>query len=264
MQQPDYSISTPENVDLHLEIAGIGNRLLAQIVDGLIQLAITISLVIVALIVGAGVSAAPVDQKTKNMLYAVIALVAVLFMFFMQNLYFIIWEGAWKGQTPGKKIAEIRVIEANGQPIGWGASLIRNLLRMVDGILFMGLVVMLVDKNERRLGDMCAGTLVIRERPAQMTDSAIKVGPTAAADETLDIGRISPAEYDLLVDYLKRRGALTDSSRPSVAKQMFDHFAAKLDIPEEAAVGGQNGKVFAPYENILEKIYLSYQLRAEQ
>lgn len=90
MQQPDYSISTPENVDLHLEIAGIGNRLLAQIVDGLIQLAITISLVIVALIVGAGVSAAPVDQKTKNMLYAVIALVAVLFMFFMQNLYFII------------------------------------------------------------------------------------------------------------------------------------------------------------------------------
>ena len=268
MQQPDYSISTPENVDLHLEIAGIGNRLLAQLIDTLIQAAIFAFIAILAVAVGMAISVAPLDSKTKGIAYSILAMLAILCMFFMQNLYFIVWEGAWKGQTPGKKLAEIRVIERTGQPIGWGASIIRNLLRVADGVFLLGLVVMLVDKNERRLGDMCAGTIVIRERQAHITDSEIKVQDGLEADSTLDVGRISPADYDLLVDYLKRRGSLTEKARPKVARQIFLHLQEKLadkdSAPESENTEEKGPAAYSDFEKYLEKVYLSYQARAAQ
>lgn len=271
MQQPDYSISTPENVDLHLEVAGVGNRLLAQSVDCLIQMAVGFFIIILAIALAVFIYNSPLDTKSKNLGYGVLAMVAILFIFFMQNAYFIIWEGAWKGQTPGKKLAEIRVIEQNGQPIGWSGSLIRNLMRVVDSVFLLGMVVMLFDKNERRLGDLCAGTIVIRERQAVMTDSAIKLSFNQTADGSLDIGRVSPSEYDLLVDYLKRRTNLTKTARPKVARQMYDHFARKLmleegELPAPAGPNDVRASLvnFSSYESFLEKVYLSYRARAAE
>lgn len=72
MQQPDYSISTPENVDLHLEIAGLGNRLLAQLVDSLINLLTAFIVIIIALITGYLISTSPLDAQSKNIWYGVL------------------------------------------------------------------------------------------------------------------------------------------------------------------------------------------------
>ncbi|MBK7838821.1 MAG: RDD family protein [Candidatus Obscuribacter sp.] len=263
MQQPDYSISTPENVDLHLELAGIGNRLLAQLLDALVQLAVGLLVVIAALAAACIVFAMGLDSNAKNLAYSVIALVVILLLFFMQGAYFIILEGAWKGQTPGKKMAEIRVIEQNGQPIGWSASLFRNLLRYADNFLVVGMVVMLIDNKERRLGDLAAGTLVIRERKPDMTDSAIKINPRVANKPELaamDVGLVSPVEYDLLADYLKRRKSLTKQSRPLVARQLSDHFQSKMQSPD---LDRQDGKYEAD-EDYLEAIYSSYKARAAE
>ncbi|MDQ5934972.1 MAG: hypothetical protein QG574_2278, partial [Cyanobacteriota bacterium erpe_2018_sw_21hr_WHONDRS-SW48-000092_B_bin.40] len=131
MQQPDYSISTPENVDLHLEIAGLGNRLLAQLVDSLINLLTAFIVIIIALITGYLISVSPLDAQSKNIWYGVLAMISIFIIFIQLNCYFIVFEAIWQGQTPGKKVAEIRVIEANGQPIGWAGAIIRNLIRMV-------------------------------------------------------------------------------------------------------------------------------------
>ena len=103
MHQPDYSISTPENVDLHLEIAGLGNRLLAQLIDGAIQLAVGLAFVLIGVIVAVAVAASGLDSKTKGILYAVIIMFIIFIIFILQNGYFLVFEAIWHGQTPGKK-----------------------------------------------------------------------------------------------------------------------------------------------------------------
>lgn len=252
MQQPDYSISTPENVDLHLEIAGLGNRLLAQLVDSLINLLTAFIVIVIALITGYLISTSPLDAQSKNIWYGVLAMISIFIIFIQLNCYFIVFEAIWQGQTPGKKVAEIRVIEANGQPIGWAGAIIRNLIRMVDQILFLGLLVMLFDKNERRLGDMAAGTIVIREhKPDISTTQLLLAAPSGAAD-LLDIGRVTPGEYDLIVDFLKRRKSLAKAYRPLVAQKLAKYFHEKL---------GSTGDDSAP-EKYLEQVFHSYQARA--
>lgn len=254
MHQPDYSISTPENVDLHLEVAGLGNRMLAQVVDAAVIIACTTVIVILALIGVYFVSTLGLDAKTKSLWYAVLAMFTIFFIFILSNCYFIFLEGVWQGQTVGKKVAEIRVIEANGQPLGWPAAIIRNLLRIVDNILFLGIVVLLFDKNERRLGDMAAGSIVIRERKPDISTTQLELAPSSAEDSLLDIGRVSPAEYDLVVDFLKRRNSLAKAYRPQVAQKLADHFHTKLS--------GDTAIAVAP-EAYLEQVYHSYKARAE-
>jgi uncharacterized RDD family membrane protein YckC len=279
MHQPDYSISTPENVDLHLEIAGLGNRLLAQLIDGVIMLAIGLFFLVIGVIFAVVVAASGLDSKTKSIFYAVIVMVIIFILFILQNGYFLVFEGAWRGQTPGKKLAEIRVIEQNGQPIGWAAAIIRNLMRLIDSVMFLGILVILMDKNERRLGDMAAGTIVIRERKTEISTSQIKMVTAAVADTSLDIGRITPSEYDLLVDFLKRRESLAKVHRPNVAQKLATHFKDKLsgssnafeDGQEDAggALGasGRTAVAVSPgddnAEEYLERLYLTYQQRAQ-
>jgi len=256
MQQPDYSISTPENVDLHLEIAGLGNRLLAQLVDGLISVAVTLAVLLIGLILAVLVYSLPMALQTRNIWLAVIAMIAIFIVFILINCYFIFFEGFWQGQTPGKRVAEIRVIESNGQPLGWTGAIIRNLLRMVDNVMLLGLVIMLFDKNERRIGDMAAGTIVIRERKTDIsTTKLVLAEKVAPGNNLLDIGRVTPAEYDLVVDFLKRRESLAKSHRPLVAKKLAKYFQEKLTAPAEISAN------IAP-ETYLEQLYHSYQARA--
>jgi len=290
MHQPDYSISTPENVDLHLEIAGLGNRLLAQLIDGAIMLGVFLFILLIGVIFAVVVGAGGLDSKTKSILFAVIALVVIMLLFVLQNGYFMVFEGLWRGQTPGKRLAEIRVIEQNGQPIGWAAAIIRNLLRIVDSAMFLGILFILIDKNERRLGDMAAGTIVIRERKTEISTSAITMVTHAAADTSLDVGRVSPAEYDLLVDFLRRRESLDKAHRPNVAQKMALHFKEKLNddsftgsgsgsgsgsasgsaaaADPAAGAEGENARgavaTLSPdnAEEYLERLYLTYQQRA--
>lgn len=254
MQQPDYSISTPENVDLHLEIAGLGNRVLAQLVDSLINITTAFVVILTALIIGVFILLSPIDAQTKSIWYGLIAMISVFIIFIQVNCYFIVFEAIWHGQTPGKKVAEIRVIEANGQPIGWAGAIIRNLIRMVDQILFLGLMVMLFDKNERRLGDMAAGTIVIREHKPDISTSKILLSAPVGASNLLDIGRVTPEEYDLVVDFLKRRKSLAKAYRPLVAQKLSKYFHDKLGSLESSD---------AP-EAYLEQVFASYQARANE
>ncbi len=252
MQQPNYSISTPENVDLHLELAGIGNRVLAALIDTSITFGIL--LVIGLLYWGASTVVGLLDmaENDRSLIINVLGMVAIFLVFIVNFGYYIFFEGTWQGQTPGKKIVSIRVIETNGQPVGWSGVVLRNLIRTLDtGLAFVGLLPMIIDKNEKRFGDYAGGTIVVRERKSDMLSEEVVLTQSYNV-ESIDAGRISPQEYALLKSFLKRRGNLAKSQRPLIAGNLAAYMRKKLSDSSTE-----------PAENFLERVYSAYKARAE-
>ena len=254
MDKPDYLISTPENVDLHLELAGVGNRIWAAFIDFVLIYLSILFLVFVAVIAAAVIEQAIPGRDAKNTLYMYIVAGLSLLSFAIYTCYFLLFEKLWQGQTPGKRVAQIRVIQATGQPLNWAASIIRNLVRFVDVFLFVvGVVFMIFDKNERRLGDFLGGTLVIRERAPDLSKKNLRIQSEAPNASFVDAGQLSPDDYYLLVNFLRRRHQMNQQSRFSLAKNLEDYFRLKLR-PESQ---GESAETF------LEKVYLAYSARAE-
>ena len=142
-------VVTPEGVALHLPAAGPLPRALAWVIDLAVRLGILTAVGTVLGLMGAA----------GQGVYLVI-----LFLVFWA--YPIVFEAMWNGQTPGKRALSLRVVSADGAPVGWLAAITRNLLRTVDMLPIAyatGLVASLADPYGRRLGDMVAGTLVIHD-----------------------------------------------------------------------------------------------------
>jgi uncharacterized RDD family membrane protein YckC len=155
------NIDTPELVAIEMPLAGIGSRFIAILIDYLILgaflllLLLVSAIVIPALHIFGGVSA--------NWAIGIFFLI----VFFMQWGYFSLFEVLWKGRTPGKRAAKIRVIHQSGRGITFLESLARNLVRFIDylpGFYAVGVVAMFMSRQHQRLGDMVAGTLVVRDR----------------------------------------------------------------------------------------------------
>jgi uncharacterized RDD family membrane protein YckC len=253
MHNPDYSISTPENVDLHLELAGIGNRILACLIDKMITGLLIASIVAGLLFVYQLTKFAPLDTRAQSVVAIVLVMIGIFCVFIIVFGYFIFFEGTGSGQTPGKRLVQIRVIDHTGQPVSWSQVFIRNIIRVFDeGVLLIGLLSMMIDNKERRFGDLAAASLVIRERAPEIHLGEIVLNFPAQQNETLDVGRITPAEYDLLVNFLRRRAHMDKSHRVLVADELAGHFKAKLLEPERGEIA----------EQFLESIYNAYRLRA--
>ncbi len=254
MNKPDYLISTPENVDLHLELAGLGNRIYACFLDTFISFCLILLIVAVCLGFALAIDRMSIASDTKTIIYYYIVGIGVFLCFVVNFGYFIFFEGTWQGQTPGKKASGIRVIEANGQPVTWASVLIRNLLRVVDqNFGLIGILPMIIDRTERRFGDLAAGTLVIRERLPALSSQDLKIAATLPAESFVDIGQISPDEYQLLLTFLKRRCLMSVGQRPRLAKNLAEYFRGKLNCQAEGE---------SP-ESFLEKLYLAYVARAQ-
>ena len=161
------TISTPEQVAFHYEMAGIGSRSLAALLDHLI-LGIAIFLMYCALSLLLPVLAVSGGSGESSGMLGVYILLAVIVLvqFLLLWGYFVIFEIVWRGATPGKRAAKLRVLRRDGQPIGAGEAMIRNLVRLIDFLPFfygVGLITMFIDKDARRLGDLAAGTIVVKE-----------------------------------------------------------------------------------------------------
>jgi uncharacterized RDD family membrane protein YckC len=156
------TISTPEQVAFHYEMAGIGTRFVAGMLDHLI-------IFTALLLIGCAMQTIVIGSIFSSAGDAVVALVLALMLLIYFAIfwgYFVLFETLWNGQTPGKRAGRLRVIRRDGQPVHAGEVMIRNLVRLVDmlpGFYGVGLVVMFIDKDARRLGDMAAGTIVVRE-----------------------------------------------------------------------------------------------------
>jgi uncharacterized RDD family membrane protein YckC len=234
------TIATPEGVSLELVLAGVGSRFIARLLDTLIQGAI-----IIALALGISLTSAP------GVVRAVLR-VAVFLVLFGYDVPFEVLNG---GRTVGKMAAGIRVVGVLGEPIGFLASAIRNVLRIVDflPVLYVGGVISMVStRRDQRLGDIAAGTIVVRER-----FPGLAAGPTAPATvpvesvATWDVSALDPFDLATIHQFLDRRLAMPTPVRA--------HFAAALASRVAPKVAG------APYgahpEYLLEGIVVAKQAR---
>ncbi len=151
-----YSLETPESVVVGLPIAGVGTRFLATLIDTAIIACILLAFFVI-IAIGSGLG------STAGYVVAAVGYVGLAVTFLG---YYIFFEIIWNGQTPGKRSQRARVIRANGYPVTPFAVVIRNVLRLVDllpGLYTVGLICMIVDRRSRRLGDLMAGTIVVKE-----------------------------------------------------------------------------------------------------
>jgi len=219
------AIVTPEAVSLAVDVAGLGSRMIAAIIDSAIQIGALIGLSFVFGALGRNTTSETVDT-----VFVVIYLIVI---FVLVWGYYPLFEGLWKGRTPGKRAQRLRVVRTDGQPVTIGPVLVRNLLRIVDFLpvyYVIGTISMIVSKRSQRIGDLAAGTIVVRERPMP-APSPLFLRPSDTRREAA--GRVDPAglserEYGLIRSFLERRDSLEPQARRSLAVRLGEAFRARL------------------------------------
>ncbi|MEJ7623647.1 MAG: RDD family protein [Pyrinomonadaceae bacterium] len=225
-------IETPERVQLEFALASIGNRFLAVAIDHFIQY---FSLIMIAwfLLSLSGYSVTDITDTPDSLVaempkWTLAILILVLFLVFA--LYFVAFEWLWNGQTPGKRILKLRVIREDGRPISLWEALTRNLLRICDAVpgfvlpvYSVGLIVIFSSNRDQRVGDIFAGTVVIRERTDEaptfsetfsrrMTDAAFtRVHKPSRLD--VNVAALSEREVEVVESFLRRRWDLGERHR---------------------------------------------------
>jgi len=220
-------IETPERVPLHFALASIGNRFLACALDHFLQ-AVAILLMFLAFYILANVSRVG-DLVSSAPKWVVAIMIVVLFLIF--SSYFAFFEWIWNGQTPGKRLLKLRVIREDGRPITFWEAAVRNLLRSIDmqpaPFYSIGLVSVFLSFSDQRVGDMVAGTVVIREREAEapafanvfassISDPALRRA-FQPVDFTASLTPLTEAEIQVVETFLRRRWELVDMARQWMA-----------------------------------------------
>ena len=248
----ELNIDTPELVDIQMPLAGIGSRFIALLVDSLIWFAGILMLIVLLVLFPLNIAA--FSEKSAEWAFAII-----LFLIFLLNWgYFTLFEAFWNGRTPGKRVARIRVIQRSGRSIGLLESMARNLVRYVDQFPFfyaVGVITIFCTRQHQRLGDLAAGTLVVRDRvedtplwgeSGARTITAQIFAPNAPAPEphnayllpATNIARLSPTDLEVLEGFFARRLDLSLPTRYALAKRMAAAIRAKsgLEPPIGASV----------------------------
>jgi uncharacterized RDD family membrane protein YckC len=206
-------VVTPEAVRLDVDLAGLGSRGIAIMLDFAIQLGVFYGGMLLFVLSGLASGAA------VNLKFALLS----IWVFAVFWGYFLLFESIWSGQTPGKRALKIRVVQPGGEPLTWVQSMVRNLVRLIDflPVLYgIGIVTMLISKRYQRLGDHAAGTIVVherlKERPGQHFFGTVQPAATGAID-TVGIGE---DEYQLARGFLERRFTMETGARAALAAQV--------------------------------------------
>jgi uncharacterized RDD family membrane protein YckC len=243
------TIDTPEQVHLEFVLAGIGSRFMAVFLDTLIQIVLYVVLFFMAI----GLAAVNDFSKSRSMWI----LAVVFFAIFCINWgYYAAFEIFWQGQTPGKRWAGIRVIKESGRPINAFEAITRNLIRVVDlfpGFYGFGVVTMMLNRKNRRLGDFVAGTIVVhetseRESPVffNTADSSQFSYPQAA--------KLTLQEAELIETFLARR--------LDIPSQVRFHSAMRITEMVSSRLGIDSGMRPPDNENFLELVVKEFRNRA--
>jgi uncharacterized RDD family membrane protein YckC len=249
------TLLTPESVELEFILAGIGNRALALLIDNLLVL-LGISFFWFFGTLFAIQLAATLSPDRYGVAALWLVAIAILGTFLISAGYFVLFETLRQGQTPGKRFAQIRVIRDDGRPVGLTQAVLRALLRPIDDIFFIvGAILILFGENEKRVGDLVAGTLVIQEermlmkRAIALSDSAqdlAKQLPTLS-----DITQLQPDDFAVVREFLQRRDFLTAIARTDLSMNLARQ--ARTLVHLETIPAGVTSDQF------LEAIYLAYQ-----
>lgn len=212
------SIVTPEAVSLDVDIAGIGSRAGAFAIDVAVQLGIFAALGILFGVTGAS---GLISGNSGGEVFF-IAILAVYLG------YFPFLEGIWDGRTVGKRAMHLRVVKRDGQPMRLGSNLLRNAVRLIDNIVFIGPVLILVTPRHQRLGDMAGGTIVVHEARAVPPAPVVLQYAANPAAPPLDTTGLTNQEYGLIRSFLERRLELDQEARSRLAARLAAMVRAKV------------------------------------
>jgi uncharacterized RDD family membrane protein YckC len=252
LNSDQLNIDTPELVAIEMPLAGIGSRFIALLVDYLIWGSALFVLSLLSLFLApGGLAFTGIPEQW--------AVAIVIFAIFLFNWgYFSLFEAFWNGRTPGKRVAHIRVIQRSGRAIGLFESMARNFVRYIDQIPFfyaVGVISMFVTRQHQRLGDLAAGTLVVRDRKQEeplwgnsgartftahvFAPSAPVPAPhTAFSLPATGIAKLSPADLEVLEGFFARRLDMSLSTRQALAERIAAAIQIKsgLERPAGASV----------------------------
>jgi uncharacterized RDD family membrane protein YckC len=212
------TLATPEGVDLDFALAGLGSRAIALMFDWVLKCVVIGALAIILLGIAPGGS-------LGMALFLVLSFITVF-------AYDIAFEVLSSGRTPGKRWTGLRVLESDGGRVGLRASTVRNVLRILDGPLtgyMLGSLTILLTARNQRLGDLAAGTLVIRERHA-----VDKLAPAVTPEVPLadypaaDLSGVTGDDLATLRSFLARRDQLEPGARSALAHQLFTGLRPKV------------------------------------
>lgn len=226
------TIQTPEGVDIQVTLAGLGSRVGAGLIDSLILGGISVAVIIAISILG--------FADTSADILLLIFGFGVLLLFLVYFGYYVLFETLNGGRTPGKAGMGIRVVRLDGTPLRFGAVAIRNLLRFVDSLPLLyavGLISIVVSRHNQRIGDLVAGTVVIRDRKSESVKGLLGEPAQLAHLPRWDTSAISEEEVGLIRRFMERRSSLTVTKREELAISIAESLRPKVlapDAPNEA------------------------------
>jgi uncharacterized RDD family membrane protein YckC len=227
-------VRTPESIAFSYELAGLGSRFLAIMIDSLIQITTLVAILWGIALAGSRAAVRHGAPVISQRVAESVGVAIVLFVIFVVLFgYFIVFEAVWNGQTPGKRLVGIRVVRDRGYPINFTASLIRNLIRVGEwllGFYFLAAVSALLSAENKRIGDFAAGTIVVRDARLPAPRDLVGPGPHSAASPS---AYLTNEERALVNRFLERRGSLGARRRRELAAQLAAHF--RPHAPEEIA-----------------------------
>ena len=208
------TIATPEGVELELTLAGAGSRFVSALADLGIQIAILLA---------AGVA----HSRLANVGAALLTLVS----FAVVTTYDVLFEVLASGRTPGKRMNRLRVVRSGGEPVRFVTSAIRNALRAIDFLPFayvIGAVTILATRNNQRLGDIAAGTLVVRERRAATIAGSVAEATPPPVTVSWDTSAVTADETAAVRRFLERRWEIDLSARRELARTFASRLRPKV------------------------------------
>jgi uncharacterized RDD family membrane protein YckC len=232
-------IATPEGVELELVLAGLASRFMAEIVDAALIVLLVLALIAVAAIAGG----------TAGL---VIFSIAVGALMLISVCFHVAFEVLAAGRTPGKRMNGLRVVMDGGGPIGLRASAVRNLVRLLEGppVFYVPAVIaILATRRNQRLGDLAAGTLVVREprvqrrRRRKTTPAELSALSPALRLAEWDVSAVTQEELAAIRSFLARRDAFAPAARRGLARDLAARLGAKVagqppGLPAETLLEG--------------------------
>ena len=240
-------ISTPDHVTLEFELAGLGSRFCAFLIDTLLIFLMIILVGVATLLTGVASARflAGFWKGTAGWVGSWSVALLIFFFFLITWGYYVFFEGLRRGSTPGKKRLGICVIREDGLPIGFREAALRNLVRIADMLpppcYLLGGLVMYFDRLGRRLGDMVAGTFVVVEKFEIASHSAAAAAWAARMEQgasrkgvILPQGNITPAQLALIEQFMARRHTLSLDRREALVLQIAEPLLALIGADRDA------------------------------
>lgn len=216
---------TPEAVVLEFETAGLGSRTFAILIDLVVQTVLGVGAYFALFVIGAEGGG---DLSTAGVVVLLVMVVLILLG------YPIAWETLWRGRTPGKAALGLRVVTTEGAPVQFRHAVVRGFLTLFDFYATSGagaVLAVLFTSDNQRLGDLAAGTVVLRERSGARAPSAVAFHPPPGLESyvaSLDTTGLTVDDYGAVRSFLVRAPGLPPDVRRDLAEQVADTVVARL------------------------------------